>query len=187
MATIANEVTVHAIAIMTLTTLAVIFRGPIRTTFKTVVTMARGLCRNVSGEWCATLLADGETFEHTIRLRQFADFIWGTIHCETTGRTFRVTGRMVHHALIARYELTNGNEIAIDSGTFSLRLNDDGDQLRGHLTCSAGRASHSSQCEYIWRRTADATTDWLQAPATTNTRLAPTTITTEPELVEVTQ
>lgn len=136
---------VHAAAIGLISITIYLFHGPLLAILASAIAN-RGLVRSVAGRWEAIIHGGDLTYRQQIELRQLGTRVWGTIECEKNNRRFRVAGRVNHHTFIAQYELLQGADVMIDNGTFSLTLNDDGDEMSGQLACRDG-----SGC-YVWHR-----------------------------------
>lgn len=108
----------------------------------------------IDGEWTSTLHAEStEPDEEQINVRQTGHKLEGDIQCISgpdKGRSYTFVGCIKNQILSGYY--WNIDRTSIDSGSFSLRLEQDGSVLRGH-TVYYNDTNHSLVSRpYTWTR-----------------------------------
>jgi hypothetical protein len=85
-----------------------------------------------------------------VTLRQFFNFVFGTMRCTKNGRTYRISALIIFNCLDGRYEF-NGDH-GVEVGHLNLRVYDGGAVLIGSLTAfdSGDTCIHTG--EYKFRR-----------------------------------
>ena len=108
----------------------------------------------IDGQWMSSLHAEStEPDKELITIRQTGHNVEGDIQCVSgpdEGRAYKFIGCIKNQIFSGYY--WNVDRRSIDSGSFSLRLEEDGGKLRGH-TVYYNDSSHSLLSrEYTWIR-----------------------------------
>jgi len=117
-----------------------------------LVALIPGLeARSVRGEWDASFQRDTESVEERVEVQQFLHWVWGTISYSAKKRKYNFRGSLRENVFVATYEF-KGSRSALDRGSFTLRLDDDGETLEGKYSWldSLKKEVHSDR--YVWKR-----------------------------------
>ena len=109
---------------------------------------------NIQDKWKAVYHKEGMTSpitEHA-KLSQFGQYVWGRIR-DSDNRTYQIRGTIRNRVLVATTELV-GSKSALDRGTFTLRLSDDGMKLEGSYSWLAMNEPLPKSGTYAWERDA---------------------------------
>jgi hypothetical protein len=109
----------------------------------------------VDGAWETKLVRaeDSEDYQEEVSIVQTGHSIKGTLYCTIgvdKGRSYEFDGVIRNTILSAYY--WNSDKTAIDSGSFTLRLEDNGDRLAGHTVYYYDIDHSLVSREYIWTR-----------------------------------
>jgi len=115
------------------------------------------LPRSVRGHWTTTFLLDGKQVDECVLARQLVDRVWGRITLDAKKRKYRFQGSIRSDVLVATYELNDAKPQAMDRGSFTLKLNNDGDRMVGCFSWTCDKTGEVRSDKYEWKRVQTAT------------------------------
>jgi len=145
----ATEIIVALIAAWLVPILVFAFRGVIG---QIIASLAPALePRSVRGEWDTQFLRRNAACAERAKVKQFLHKVWGTIDYPDKGRRYKFHGTLRDNVLTATYDVTK-NRSAIDRGAFTIKLNNDGNQMAGKYSWTDDDTSDVYSDDYLWQR-----------------------------------
>jgi hypothetical protein len=108
--------------------------------------------RSVRGAWKASFQTTSQKFIEQVEVSQFLHWVWGTITDNETHRKYSFRGRLREKVFVATYEV-EGDRAALDLGSFTLRLEDNGKKLKGSYAWLDRQKADVDNGIYVWERT----------------------------------
>jgi hypothetical protein len=128
----------------------------------------------IDGVWETKLVTEDQSdYREEAWIVQTGHSIRGTLYCTVgidKGRSYKFAGVIRNTILSAYY--WNSDKTAIDSGSFALRLEDNGDKLSGHTIYYYDTDHTLMPREYIWTRKKSPSNSGVQ-PTPYSVRSAP--------------
>jgi hypothetical protein len=106
---------------------------------------------SIQGHWDAAYERDGQKMDERAHLKQLLHVVWGEISNQGNHRRYRIRGTFRNRILAATYDLV-GDKSAIDTGTFTVRLKDDGNSMVGTYSWLEGAHDLPQAGAYSWSR-----------------------------------
>lgn len=111
------------------------------------------LPRSIRGQWITTFPFNGEPVEERVRAKQLVDRVWGTITLDLKAkhRKYHYHGTIRGDVFVATYELA-GSPGVMDRGSFTLKLNNDGDAMLGCFSWTCDKTGLVRSDKYEWKK-----------------------------------
>ena len=105
----------------------------------------------IDGQWTAELEDAESEHKEEIIIKQWGNRVTGTLRCiegQDLGGSYTFQETFKNLILTATYESTN--KFSTDRGTFTVRLNDNGNSFKGHTVYLGATDGELSDAGYVW-------------------------------------